>query len=269
MVDGVAVSSATSEKPPLPYPGGPLVSTIDPLNGLVSALRADRPIVLLLGQDAWTIGTRADPVLKMALRRSCPDQADSASGGFHSLVGADALPEDFYEWLAEVYSHQPEPTWMETVSRLPLNAVFTSSIDPAIARSFRINGRDVEPVLSKLDNPATPRSRRNLHLTYLFGRAGERDPGERPPRTTLELRRRTASHATVLLSRIVETTTSMGVLLIDGLRCDRDWLSSDALSGILSEFAPGQVYWFGWTSDTLDADAATIREVFVYWVIGQ
>ena len=237
------------------------MSTLDPLNGLVSALRADRPIVLLLGQDAWTIGTRADPVLRMAFRRSHPDQADSASQGFHSLVGSDTLPEDFYEWLAEVYSHQPEPTWMETLSRLPLNAVFTSSIDPAIARAFRINGRDVEPVLSKLDNPATPRSRRNLHLTYLFGRAGERDPGERPPRSTLELRRRTASHATVLLSRIVETTTSMGVLLIDGLRCGRDWLSSDALSGILSEFAPGQVYWFGWTSDGRDAVAATIREL--------
>ena len=237
------------------------MSAIDPLNGLVSALRADRPIVLLLGQDAWTVGTRPDPVLQMALRRSRPDQTDSTSPGFHSLLEADTLPEDFYEWLAEVYSHQPEPTWMEPVSRLPLNAVFTSSIDPAIARSFRINGRDVELVLSKLDNPAAPRSRRNLHLTYLFGRAGELDQGERPPRNTLELRRRTASHATVLLSRLVETTTSMGVLLVDGVRCGRDWLSSDALSGILSEFAPGQVYWFGWTSDTSSTDAAAIREL--------
>ena len=237
------------------------MSTIDPLSGLVAALREDRPIVLLLGQDAWTSGARTDPVLQAALSRLGVQQAGSTSEGFQSLLRADTLPEDFYEWLAEVYSHQPEPTWMEAVSQLPLNAVFTSSMDPAIARAFRIGGRDVEPVLSKFDNPATPRSRRNLHLTYLFGRAGDRDTRERPPRNTSELRRRIASHAAVLLSRIVETTTSMGILLIDGLRCGHDWLSTDTLFGILSEFAPGQVCWFGGRPDAREVDAATIREL--------
>ena len=94
-----------------------------------------------------------------------------------------------------------------------------------------------------------------------FGRAGDRDAAERPPRDASELRRRTASHAAVLLSRLAETTTSMGILLIDGLRCGRDWLHEDTLSGILSEFNRGQVYWFGWPSDTPAVAPATIREL--------
>lgn len=217
-----------------------------------------RPVVLLLGQDAWSRGTHADPVLEMAFKRTGRQQTPP---GFPQLLQADALPEDFYDWLAETYLHQPEPTWMESISRLPLNAVFTSSIDPAIARALRINGRDVELVLSNLDNPIAPRNRRVLHLTYLFGRAGERNSNEAPPRSTQELRRRTALHATPLLSRVVETTTPLGVLLVDGLSWGRDWLNIEALSGILSAFSPGQVYWFGWNPDDSSAEAEVLQDL--------
>jgi len=234
---------------------GPLSAT-DHLDGLCLALTEGRPIVLLLGQDAWKSGPHADPVIEMAFKRLGRQEI---APEFPQLLQPNPLPDDFYAWLAETYSHQPEPTWMESISRLPLNAVFTSSIDPAIARALRVDGRNVELVLSNLDHPAAPRSRRNLHLTYLFGRAGEQDPNEAPPRYTQDLRRRTALHATSLLSRVVETTTSLGVLLIDGLSCARDWLNVDALSGILSAFAPGQVYWFGWSPDESCADAELLQ----------
>ena len=237
------------------------MSGTDHLEGLRLALTEDRPVVLLLGQDAWKSGTHADQVLELALKRAGRQPTESASVEFPSLLKADPLPEDFYDWLAETYSHQPEPTWMQTVSRLPLNAVFTSSIDPAIARAFRIYGRDVEPVLSNLDNPVAPRNRRNLHLTYLFGRSGERNPNEGPPRSVQELLRRTALHATPLLSRIVETTTSLGVLLVDGLIPGRDWLGTEPLYGILSAFSPGQVYWFGWAPGKPSGDAEILRDL--------
>lgn len=234
------------------------MSATDHLNGLCLALTEGRPVVLLLGQDAWRSGTHADPALEMAFKRAGRQQTTPE---FSNLLQADPLPEDFYEWLAETYYHQPEPTWMEPISRLPLNAVFTSSIDPAIARALRINGRDVELVLSKLDNPAAPRNRRNLHLTYLFGRAGEHNSDEAPPKSTQELRRRRALQATPLLSRVVETTTSLGVLLVDGLSHAHDWLSTDALSGILSAFSPGQVYWFGWSPDESSGDAQLLQDL--------
>lgn len=236
------------------------MSATEHLEGLRQALSEDRPLVLLLGQDAWRSGSHQDRVLEAAFKRMgrIPTETDAAN--LYSLLKAEPVPEDFYDWLAETYTLQPEQPWVETVSRLPLNAVFTSAIDPAIARALRVNGRDVESVLSNLDNPFAPRHRRNLHLTYLFGRAGERDANEAPPRSTQELRRRTALHATPLLSRIVETTTSLGVLLIDGLSCGRDWLSTDLLSGILSAFKPGQVYWFGWPSESPD-DSAVLRDL--------
>ena len=238
--------------------GGDPLSATDPLNGLCLALTEARPIVLLLGQDAWRSGNHADPVLEMAFKRAGRQEIVPL---LSKLLQEDPLPEDFYNWLADVYSHQPEPTWMEPISRLPLNAVFTSSIDPAIARALRINGSDIELVLSSLDNPTAARDRRNLHLTYLFGRAGEHNPNEAPPKSAQDLRRRTALQATLLLSRVVETTTSLGVLLVDGLSCGRDWLSPDALSGILSAFTPGQVYWFGWNPDETSADAKLLQDL--------
>jgi hypothetical protein len=180
---------------------------------------------------------------------------------FPQFQPGETLPEDFYEWLAETYSRQPEPLWMNTVARLPLNAIFTSATDPSIARAFRIDGRELEFVISSQDNPATPRNRRHLHITYLFGRAGERNPSEAPPRSIQELRRRTALHASPLLTRIVETTTSLGVLLVDGLTCGRDWLRAEDLAGVLSAFSPGQVYWFGWNPQELPDDAAILRDL--------
>lgn len=234
------------------------MSATNHLDGLCNALTEGRPVVLLLGQDAWASGTRPDPVLEMAFKRIGGGQT---SLGFPALLNNAPLPEGFYDWLAEAYSHQPEAAWMEEISRLPLNAVFTSSINPAIAQTFRINGRDVEPILSNLDNPASPRSRRNLHLTYLFGRAGERNASEAPPSSIQELRRRTSLQATPLLSRVVETTTSLGILVIDGLNFHRDWLSADTIYGILSAFSPGQVYWFGWNSAELTSSQELLLEL--------
>ena len=197
----------------------------------------------------------------MAFKRADRCSAMNDSPSFPQLLQTELLPADFYDWVADIYTQQPEPIWLETISRLPLNAVFTSSIDPAISRALRINGRDVEPVLSNLDNPVAPRNRRHLHLTYLFGRAGENNLNEGPPSNTLELSRHTALHATPLLSRVLETTTSLGVLLVDGLNCGRDWLSTDAIYGILSAFLPGQVYWFGWTSEELCAHTELLHEL--------
>ena len=252
------VRAHVSRRPKL---GGDSLSGTDHLEDLCLTLTEGRPIVLLLGQDAWKSGTHADQILELALKRAGRQPTGPASVEFPCLLKEEPLPENFYDWLAETYLHQPEPTWMGTISRLPLNAVFTSSIDPAISRAFRINGRDVEPVLSTLDNPVAPLNRRNLHLTYLFGRAGERSKDEGPPRSEQELRQRTALHATPLLSRIVETTTSLGVLLVDGLIPRRDWLSTELLSGTLSAFSPRQVCWFGWAPDESSDDAKILRDL--------
>jgi len=225
------------------------MSATEHLDGLALAINEGRPTVLLLGQDGWRSGARPDPLVEAALKRVGRSSDDALGEGFPALLGATPLAEEFYEWFADVCVGQIEAPWLETVACLPLNAVFTTSIDPALSRAFRTSGRDVEVVLSTADNPAAPRHRQSLHLTYLFGRAGERSATERPPRSKQELRRRTGQHASPLLSRVVETTTGLGVLLIDGFTCGRDWLADDALVNVLYGFAPGQVYWFGWDED--------------------
>lgn len=236
------------------------MSATNHLEGLRQALSDGRPMVLLLGQDAWKSGNRTDSVVEAAFARAERYLDDADAVALSRLLRAEPLPEDFFDWLAELYTRQPEQPWLETISRLPLNAIFTSTVDPALSRALRVDGRDIEAILSNFDSPSSPRNRRNLNLTYLFGRAGEGNANESPPKSTQELRRRTAMHALPLLSRIVETTTSLGVLLVDGLSCGRDWIGTEALSGILSAFSPGQVYWFGWPSNQL-AEAAAINDL--------
>jgi tetratricopeptide (TPR) repeat protein len=181
--------------------------------------------------------------------------------GLSSLLTTEPLPAEFYDWLADTYLHQAEAEWIDPIARLPLNAVFTTSIDPALPRMFRLPSRDVEAVLSERDNPVSPRHRRNLHITYLFGRAGERNSAEAPPKSIQELSRRTALHATPLLARIVETTTSLGLLVIDGLTCGRDWLSAEAFYGVLSAFSPNQVLWFGWNPEEAGTHSELLKEL--------
>lgn len=237
------------------------MSVTEHLEGLASAINDGRPLVVLMGQDAWRVGARPDPAVLAALKRAERLEEDSDLRGLVSLLSAEPLPDDFFQWLADQYLRQVEAEWFEPIARLPLNAFFTTSLDPTLSRALRVGGRDVEAVLSKSDTPAAPRHRRNLHLSYLFGRAGEANPSEAPPKSTQELRRRTALHANALLARLVETTTSLGVLAIDGLTCGRDWLSAESLYGVLSAFKPGQVFWFGWDSSLSTGDAALMEEL--------
>ena len=233
------------------------------LEGFAAAINEGRPLVVMIGQDAWRIGTRPDPAILAALKRSERFKESETTRGLVSLLSSSPLPDDFYQWFADIYLQQAEPEWFEPIARLPLNAVFTTSVDPSLPRALRVGGRDVEAVLSKSDNPAAPRHRRNLHLSYLFGRAGETNPSESPPKSTQELHRRTALHANALLSRLVETTTSLGVLAIEGFTCGSDWLSAESLYGVLSAFKPGQVYWFGWDPAIAGEEAKLIEELSV------
>ncbi len=221
------------------------MSAIEHFEPLARAVEEGRPLVLLLGQDAWSTPARPDAALVAALKRIDRFSQDAVASGFPALL-RELLATDFYGWLAEFYDRQPAPEWIEPVTALSWNAVFTTSIDPMLARAFRTHGREVEAVLTKEDDPVAPRNRRQLHITYLFGRAGELPGDGGPPSSSQELRRRTALHAASLLARTVETTSPLGVLVIDGFTCGRDWLSTDALVGMLSAFQAQQVLWFGW-----------------------
>jgi len=240
------------------------MSTVDHLEPLALAIEEGRPFVLFLGQNAWTSPVHSDTALVAALKRIGRFSDESVASGFPALL-KESLTTDFYLWLAELYDRQPSPEWIDPVTAIAWNAVFTTSIDPTLIRTFRTHGREVEAVLMKEDDPVAPRNRRRLHVTYLFGMAGESPENGAPPCNFQELRKRTSLHANSLLARIVDTTTPLGVLVIDGFTCGKDWLSSDALVGILSAFQARQVLWFGWDPEALSsADHQLVEELAEY-----
>jgi hypothetical protein len=66
---------------------------------LISALRERRPLVFLLGQDAWTSTGVPDRLLETALRHLGREEA--IEKGWPAQLDATSLPDNYYEWLAE------------------------------------------------------------------------------------------------------------------------------------------------------------------------
>ena len=64
-------------------------------------------------------------------------------------------------------------------------------------------------------------------------------------KTSADLTRRIASHATEFLNRVAETATARGVVVVAGYDPELDWLPLDALLAPLSEQAGLKVLWFG------------------------
>ena len=66
-----------------------------------------------------------------------------------------------------------------------------------------------------------------------------------PPRTRQEFRIRQNVHSVPLLNRLTETLTSLGLLIIDGINPEQDWLERDSLLAAIEQLQPAQVVWCG------------------------
>ena len=211
-----------------------------PSDLLVAAIEERRPIVLVLGQDAWA--DDGDTVLVKALHRLRYD--GDSKRGWAALPGAKAISKDFYDWLADRFATRVHPKSIEVLTRLPWSAVFTSSLDPTL-KNLLEGGREPEVVLAATEAPLAARSRVRPPLYHLFSRAGEHDPTVLPPVTRHDLNTRRTNHAIPLLTRVLETATTLGLVIVDGIAPGRDWLKLDDLLGIVGGAAPHQVIWCG------------------------
>ena len=210
---------------------------------LISAIEEQRPIVLILGQDAWSESENGDTLLAKALKRLGRD--GHAQRGWSALLGTDPVPHEFYDWLAERFKRRVHPPSLEILSELPWSAVFTSALDPTLRELLEGQGREAGVVLTANETPPAVRSRARPPLYYLFSRAGEHDPQALPPTSRGELNSRRIRHAVPLLNRVLETATTLGLVVIDGFTSGRDWFRIGDLLGILGNAIPGQVLWFG------------------------
>lgn len=216
---------------------------VSPADLLVSAIEEQRPIVLILGQDAWSESKNGDTVLMKALVRLGRDR--SSQCGWSTLLGAEKVPDEFYDWLAERFRRRVHPPSLEVLIQLPWSAVFTSSLDPTLKELLEGRGRQPEVILTANETPPAARSRARPPLYHLFSRAGEQDSAALPPASRPELNIRRTRHVVTLLNRVLETATTLGLVIVDGLASGRDWLRIDNLLGVLGDAAPHQVIWFG------------------------
>ena len=213
---------------------------MSPADLLLSAIDERRPIVLILGQDAWA--DDGDTVLVKAIHRLGHD--GHSKHGWAALLGATAIPKDFYDWLADRFARRVHPGSVEALTRLPWSAVFTSSLDPTLKMLLE-RGREPEVVLAATEAPPAARSKVRPPLYYLFSRAGEHDSSVLPPATKHDLNTRRTNHAIPLLNRVLETATTLGLVIVDGIAPGRDWLKLDDLLGIVGGAARHQVIWCG------------------------
>ena len=218
-----------------------------------------RPIVLILGQDAWTEPGSEDPVLVKALDRL--GRNSEVQRGWPGLLETTPVPPAFYEWLAERFERRVHPAWLSVLGELPWSAVFTSALDPILKGLLEGRGREPEVVLTASETPRMIRSRARPPLYYLFGRAGSLDPQSRPPTNCSDLNSRRVAHALSILTRVLDTATTLGLVVVEGFVSGRDWLKIEDILGAIGKSAPEQVLWFGGqpqlgAEDTADFEAA-------------
>ena len=148
---------------------------------LVAAVEEQRPIVLLLGQDAWSEPGNQDAILAEGLDRL--GRSGEAARGWSGILGPSPVPKSFYDWLAERFERRVLPSWLAVLRELPWSAMFTSALDPTLKALLDGQGREPEVVLTASEMPRAVRSRARPPLYYLFGRAGAINPNARPRQT--------------------------------------------------------------------------------------
>lgn len=225
---------------------------------LLSSVEEKRPLVLLLGEDAWSDSPSGDVLLTASLQKL--DSVSKQYDGWSGML-AEPLPAGHYGWLAERFERRVHPPFVEVLRELPWSAVFTSSIDPTLVRLLTYRGREPEPILTEGERPRAARSNVRPPLYYLFSRAGEQDARAQPPSSRIQLNTRRAQHAVPLLNRIRETATPLGTIVVEGFLRGNGWLRFQDLLGALGEASVDQILWFGGRPDLPDEDADYFEEL--------
>ena len=216
------------------------VQMADTLELLIVAVEEKRPLVLVLGQDAWRENDQEDSVLTRALLHL--QRNDTAQQGWRSLHASPLVPA-FYQWLTERFERRVAPDWLHALGEIPWSAVFTSSIDPTVRELFSERQRP-ELVLTNAEMPPAIRSRTRPPIYHLFGHAGSLDPKAQPPLDRKGLNIRRVNHALPLLGRMLDTATRIGLILVDGFLAERDWLRIDDILGAVGNAGEHQIIWF-------------------------
>ncbi|MDD2700687.1 MAG: hypothetical protein PHH36_05555 [Sideroxydans sp.] len=213
-------------------------------------LASDRPTFLFLGQDYLKLDNGTDAFLTSILSKYLPQNnaKEAKDVSYKTLLEKVDFGDEHSAraWISDTSRRLVAPQWLEVVSKMPWSGVYTTAIDTQLTRAFRTDWRDIQPIFSKKFSSPDPRSRTNLHITYVFGCIEREDDDERAPLNDIDLIRR-SSDATILLSRLSEQVTPFGMLLIEGYQPESDWLGARDLATVLLGLEKGQAHFFSAT----------------------
>ncbi|WAI02226.1 hypothetical protein [Methanogenium organophilum] len=163
-------------------------------------------------------------------------------------------------WMHNLSQKIAIPHWMEFVAKFDWSSIYTSTIDETISRAFQNDWRTVPRISSTNNNPSDQTNRRKLHCTYLFGSIVDTSENEIPPFNEEDYESRLEDEAYPLLSRIRQTITPLGTLVIDTYDPDNDWLKPKQLRLIIKKLIKGQTFLFSATDSIKEIFSKEIRE---------
>jgi hypothetical protein len=206
------------------------------------------PTFLLLGQDYLRLESGIDPFLSEVLRKYGDAEMEPVSYNQIFECRAKDLNEIALAWMQERCERLSPPQWLKTVASFSWNGVYTSAIDTIWMRAFRLEWRELQPLVDEKYKPSDPRNRSKLLCTFLFGNVNRTGESERPPLSRREWAKRNRV-ANNLLQRLPEIITPLGILLIDGYAGKRDWLSLNDLALTIDDLNTEQVHLFNAVGD--------------------
>ncbi|WP_336852891.1 hypothetical protein [Pseudescherichia vulneris] len=205
-------------------------------------LKKKKPLILFLGQD-YASYNEEDQVLDKL--NSHLDIQDKKKEGWLNVIKSQKLSSEKYEWLSERFERTARHDSIDNIFQISWSAIFTTSIDPQISKKLESRGRAPETILSKDHFARVARSRSRPPVYYLFGKSNELENNYSVPTNIIELLQRKNIHTNVLMGRISETVTSLGLLVIDGFNENRDWLPIDDVLSLLSVNPDVAILWLG------------------------
>ncbi|MFC1923570.1 hypothetical protein ACFLY4_09825 [Chloroflexota bacterium] len=211
---------------------------------------AHGPSVLFLGQHYLSLESGKDPFIEDTVRKFGPTGVLSPLYN-HMLEGnASANIESSLALMYNRCERLSIPEWMKVVASYAWSSVYTSAIDTLWYRAFRSSWRELFQLFEEPYKPLDPRSRTQLHCTFLYGciNRPSDDIGERPPLTERELRNR-SQEAIVLARRLPEILTPFGTLMIEGYDGENDWFDLNKFLPIIDKLYSSQVHIFSAGSD--------------------
>lgn len=205
-------------------------------------LKDERPLVLFLGQS-FSSGPEGDPVVRKTLEYL--GEPLNGTSTWVNIINSKKISRSTYGWLSERFERSVFPESLSMIFQVAWSAVFTSSINPQIARKLETKGRAPETVVSKDHFARVARSRARPPIHYLFGKSNELEGNYGVPINRLELIQRKSVHVNALLGRIAETVTSLGLLIVDGFESESEWLTADEMLAPVSVDESITVLWSG------------------------